>query len=70
VSAPAKHHTEWSSEDKEFLRVQFEGGAAINDLAFALERTKSSILGRLAQMGLVQWDNEVKQYFKIVWLGK
>lgn len=60
----------WSVDDERDLRQLFQQNFSPDEIAAHLGRTRSAVLGRLASFQLVQWDNQVRQYFKIVWLGK
>lgn len=60
----------WSREDLDKVREMFTDGVSVPEIAKAVGRSKGGVFGRLVDMKLIYWDNQVKQYYKIVWLGK
>lgn len=60
----------WLPEHESALVTMFKQGFSLDEIAHHLGRTRSSILSRLYSHRLIYWDKQVKQYFKIVWLGK
>lgn len=70
MSNQENYGAKWEPEHEMVLETMFKQGFSPDEIAHHLGRTRSAILGRLNARHLIQWDNQVKQYFKIVWLGK
>jgi hypothetical protein len=60
----------WTPEHEKTLDTMFKQGFSPDEIAHQLGRTRGAVLARLHSHRLIHWDNGVKQFFKIVWLGK
>jgi len=65
VIKPSNHNKRWSDEDVNFLIINYAAGADIHLIANELNRTVVSILHRLKQNGLVEFDKSEKAYFSV-----
>ena len=62
---PANHNKRWNEVDDKYLLVNFASGAAIDLIARELNRTVISVLSRLTNSGLVEYDKKENAYYKV-----
>jgi len=62
---PANHKVKWSKEDENFLLVTYAGGTSVDCIAEELDRTVVAIYGRLAKLGLVEFDKTANAYYTV-----
>lgn len=65
ATKPANHNKRWSEDDEKYLLINYAAGAAIDLIAKQLNRTVISVLSRLANNDLVEYDKKKNAYYKV-----
>lgn len=62
---PTNHNKRWSEEDEQFLIINYAAGVAIDLIAKELNRTVISVLSRLSDNKLVEYDKKANAYYSV-----
>jgi hypothetical protein len=62
---PKNHQKRWSEDDDKYLIVNYAAGASIDLIAKELDRTVISVLSRLTNSGLVEFDRKANAYYRV-----
>jgi chromosome condensin MukBEF MukE localization factor len=65
TTKPANHNKRWSETDEKYLVTNYASGASADLIARELNRTVVSVLGRLATLGLVEFDKKENAYYRV-----